>query len=423
MSEELKETLALIDQEFEEFPENEPNKHVVAGPVYVCSLLDKNAKRLPLLKMHGVLYANGMLIISEDPGSPCLKTIDLKDAKVTQTETILKDFQRKQFKTKPLVCLIDLIHPDQHGKFPTLPGLGLVFGSELPVWHRALVEAAGTFKENDQLRFKAKRWARRFWRGLTGGLVESEVAASYTSDFSRPQEQRKTGFRTFEEYLSASVEDRHREPPSVTEFDSVVEFVGDISETSQGWSVCTDKEEVFALKSLDLDTGNMRVITTGLLQGIPADVALKYIYDAETRASWDPLLRFFHSLPTSRACLPTEGTADVIFVCLNMPFGVEDRELLAWRLMRKVGDDYHIYVRSCEREQAPEVARGRVRADVIASVYVIKSLPGGNSELVYFTQLDLKGSIPKMIINSLATSAALPWIRKLRSACQDFLRS
>jgi hypothetical protein len=206
------------------------------------------------------------------------------------------------------------------------------------------------------------------------------------------------------------------------ELDSVLEFVLGVSETSPGWSVCTDKKDLFALKSIDIDTGIFRGKTTGALPGIPAEVVFMCLYDAESRTSWDSDLLFSQSQPSPTACFPAESTTDVILTCAKSPFGVANREFLEWRLWRKVKDDYQIYTRSCDWEDAPNVVHGRVRADVIASVFVIRSLPGGNSEVIFMSQVDLKGYIPKTIINTLAPSAPLHWIRKVRSACQDFMR-
>ena len=79
-----------------------------------------------------------------------------------------------------------------------------------------------------------------------------------------------------------------------------------------------------------------------------------------------------------------------------------------------------LYLRSCEVEGIEEVGKGRIRADVLASVYLIREVEKDCTEIVIYSQVDIKGSIPKTIINALAPSTPLKWIRKLRQACHEF---
>jgi hypothetical protein len=220
------------------------------------------------------------------------------------------------------------------------------------------------------------------------------------------------------------MEERHRRPPSTAEFESMLEFMASVTENTPCWSVCTDKDEVVALKSLDLDTGVIRVKTRGMIRNVPPEVAFICIYDTEIRAQWDKHFRFFRTFhnpgEAAEKDKANEGL-DVIYACVHAPIGCADREFVEWRMCRRRGRDFRVYLRSCDFEGVPEVGKGRVRADVIASGYVIHGVNERDTEIIIYSQVDIKGAIPKTIINTLAPSAPLKWIRKLRAACDEFM--
>lgn len=69
---------------------------------------------------------------------------------------------------------------------------------------------------------------------------------------------------------------------------------------------------------------------------------------------------------------------------------------------------------SITEEKCPE-KKGYIRATSYISGYVLRRLEGGHTELNIVAQTDVKGIIPKSIVNFTAARAPSGWIENLKS--------
>jgi len=417
-------------------PDNE-NLCVAASEARATSLFQKNVRSLPPLHRWVCLRVSGVLeVYRRAPRSPAEQpefSLNLKRHRVSVADpaVILKaDFFAG---VAPATFILDPLSPADgaRGVLETSPGLGLVlmFPAGLGrTWKFELFAACARAEERDKKRSRFKRWMHRgllrAMSGLSSADFDESKAEEFQSVVGEPY-QPVLEFSSFEEYLRADEISRHCTPPSRAEFESVFDFVGELSESSPGWGVCTQREGVYAIKSLDPESGIIRVKTVGQLPGVPPQVAFHCSYDAQTRASWDVHFVFFRS---EAARTPVSPGIDIIHAAVHAPV-VSDREFLEWRMLEappagrpEHSGGFRMYLRSCDFSDAPEVGKGRVRADVLASAYEISWQPDGKGcQLVIYSQVDIKGSIPKFVINSLAPSTPLKWVKKLRSACAEFM--
>jgi START domain len=135
------------------------------------------------------------------------------------------------------------------------------------------------------------------------------------------------------------------------------------------------------------------------------------IWDGEFRRSWDNVIQDFHVIEK------VSDDSDLIYFYAQspMPMIVSNREFVQHRKYMKDPTGTFIVYWSADREDIP-VPEGWVRANTIISGYAIKSTEEG--VLVDFiSQNDVRGKIPPKLINTLAPSKAIDWVKKLSKAC------
>ena len=420
----------------EDFPsDDDAEKCLVMSEVRATSLFQKNFRHLPPLTRWASLSVNGELKFFKHPPravDAAEFSIHLKKQRVTLTEpgNLLKTSLIPAIAS--MAFILDPLHQEDasRGVLESAPGLGLVLivpASHAATWKFELLKGCAKAEMRDKKRSRAKRWLQRVFMRSFSRLG--------TADFEDQGDDFKSAiespppcvlFQTFPEMLEAPEARRHFTPPSVPEFNSVYSYVDNITVTTPGWSLATDRDGVYAIKSLDMDTGVIRVKTTGKLPGVPPHVAFHCSYDADTRQSWDKHFIYFTAHP---AMMDVPPLTDIIFAAVHAPV-VADREFLEWRIATvppksrsKHSDSFKIYLRSCDFVDSPEVGRGRVRADVITSAYEFAwNADKSGSVVTIYSQIDIKGTIPKWIINQFAPSTPLRWVAKLRYACAEFMK-
>lgn len=218
---------------------------------------------------------------------------------------------------------------------------------------------------------------------------------------------------------------RHATPICESELDSVVEFVLSTKSFSlttppPEWSMCSSDETFDCFKSIDGSTGIFRTRTWAKLVGVVPQTLFYILYDRDARKAWDHHYCKFESEWTD----PADQDLDILDACVSAPLGCANREFLEWR-RKKVphnqDEPFVIYLRSWDAPPPGRpAARGAVRAEVWLSGYLILPLRVDNvlvgSQVLVFTQIDIKGLIPKYVVNALSSSAPKKWVRGVTTA-------
>ncbi|CAD8089429.1 unnamed protein product [Paramecium sonneborni] len=188
-----------------------------------------------------------------------------------------------------------------------------------------------------------------------------------------------------------------------------------IDEPIEGWEIILKKENLIIYKTFK--PGNPAVFVKGHsdLAGISIDVLLKAIHNEKYRQKWDKILLSFQVLERESAIV------DIIYYYVKSPPCVDNREFCQKRILKydfpKSGQTCLLYF-SVDHNKAPKF-KGHIRAETLISGYILESIPGG-SRLYFCSNNDVKGDIPKSLVNYVASRAPISWINSLRKGCEDY---
>ena len=150
------------------------------------------------------------------------------------------------------------------------------------------------------------------------------------------------------------------------------------------------------------------------LKAEPAKL-FQLIHDLKTRSKWEPILLDFEQIEQ------ITDTIDVIYSRVKGVFGVSDRDFVQLRgtFEKKNGFEHLIVMKSVDHSKKPLVKK-RVRANTIISGYLIRDIGEGKCELGIISQTDIRGRIPKFLVNIIAPKQPVKWLKKLEKAVVRF---
>lgn len=154
------------------------------------------------------------------------------------------------------------------------------------------------------------------------------------------------------------------------------------------------------------------------LPNVDMHVAWHLFYETAERLQWD---RVFSDMFIVRQ----QQGSDILYSSLRVP-GVTTRDYLQWRrtILQEDGSIV-IALRSAVHSDCPEKS-GFIRAESFISGYVFRQvIEDGQPTLKLFlmTSTDIKGLIPKWIINFVAPRKPGEWVDGLARAALDFQTS
>ena len=272
--------------------------------------------------------------------------------------------------------------------------------------------------ERDVLGRKDK--ADRFQTAETGG----EYAIGNNNVFNSVEEM----FSEIDDEIRHSTKISKKEIQSViTYVDSTRQFTLDPSSVPEGWSLCSEGDSFDTFKSFDETTGVVRTRTWAKVGGIPPQTLFFILYNNKARKSWDHHYDRF----ITEWVDPADPSLDIIDAVVSAPLGCANREFLEWRRKSvppagrpERSGKFVIYLRSWSPAGGRPVGRGNVRAEVWLSGYLIKWWVDEDtgrvlgSDVMVMTQIDIKGLIPKYIVNALSSSAPKKWVKGVTAAAQ-----
>lgn len=213
----------------------------------------------------------------------------------------------------------------------------------------------------------------------------------------------------------------------ITYVESTRQFTSDPSSVPEGWSLCSEGDSFDTFKSFDETTGVVRTRTWAKIAGIPLKHFFLFfiIIKQENRGT----ITMLDSSPSGST--PLTPSLDIIDAVVSAPLGCANREFLEWRRKsvpppgrRERSGKFVIYLRSWSPEGGRPVGRGNVRAEVWLSGYLIQWWVDEEtgrvlgSDVMVMTQIDIKGLIPKYIVNALSSSAPKKWVKGVTAAAQ-----
>jgi hypothetical protein len=243
--------------------------------------------------------------------------------------------------------------------------------------------------------------------------LEFETPAGQAS----PVRRAKGFFRSFKDFMDFDLELKHRIPVTAAEAQFLYDKESEALD-APGWELTVNRGSIKVLRFLATDAGPrmssppVLVRAYATIKNVSIENVFYHIVDPTMRPSWDTNFSSFSLLPAQ------EG--EVLYCTLNAPFGVTPRDFLQYRRCIVEDGVVTIIMRSATHVQKPP-APGFIRAETYISGYVMRQ-SGEDTQLFLMTQTDIKGLIPKWIVNSMAAKAPAQWIENLERSCRGLCK-
>ncbi|KRX00391.1 hypothetical protein PPERSA_03612 [Pseudocohnilembus persalinus] len=179
------------------------------------------------------------------------------------------------------------------------------------------------------------------------------------------------------------------------------------------WKSVINKKDMEIYKKTNLESAAVMIRCHCYLKDSTAKEIFNCIYDAKDRGSWDKLLLGFTRVEQ------LNDYTDIIYSYVDPGFGVTKRE---WVQKRFYKFDYPnpgqitICYYSVEHPLYPK-KKGYIRADSYIAGYIMENV-GNDCKLFILSCNDIKGLIPKYIVNFMAARAPKDWINSLHKYIQ-----
>ena len=236
-------------------------------------------------------------------------------------------------------------------------------------------------------------------------------------------------FKSFTDFINFDVLLKHKIPISNSEFRFLYEKE---TESTSGWELAAEKKFIKIFKFVppvdEVSKGTSVLIRAyATLPSISIESVFYNIFDPIQRQSWDTNFAQIEVLPKI-----DQDDCEVLYCVLQSPFGVTPRDFLQFRKATQIDRSQEpglpsqrcltILMRSAEHEQKP-LLPGFIRAESYISGYVIRENDEGGCNLFIMSQTDVKGLIPKWIVNMMASKAPAQWVNNLMKACNNLDKS
>jgi len=223
---------------------------------------------------------------------------------------------------------------------------------------------------------------------------------------------KKPFFKGWDDFLEFDCTFKHKMPITLSEFELLSQKN---QETLKGWDVCVDRKEIKVAK-VQVGVGCITLRAWATVPGVDLTVAFYLFFNINMRVKWDKVFVRMDLVD------PSIQGSDIIYSLMKVP-AVTPRDFLQYRRVRVMDDgSIHIVLRSAVHPDMPE-QKGVIRAESYISGYILtQEYENGTPVLKIFlmTCVDIKGLIPKWLINATAPRKPAEWVETLRKAALDY---
>jgi hypothetical protein len=226
---------------------------------------------------------------------------------------------------------------------------------------------------------------------------------------------KKPFFRDFKDFMDFDLVFKHKMPITLSEFD----FLSGLrDEPLTNWDVCVDRKEIKIAKT-QTETGCITLRAWATVPGVDMGVAFYLFANHIERVKWDKVFA-----KMSLVAEDVQGS-QILYSLMKVP-AVTPRDFLQYRrcLVREDGS-VQIVLRSAAHQDMPE-QKGVIRAESYIAGYILKATYNGTTPVLnifLMSCLDIKGLIPKWVINLTAPRKPAEWVETLRKAALEYQES
>ncbi|CAD8073909.1 unnamed protein product [Paramecium sonneborni] len=194
-------------------------------------------------------------------------------------------------------------------------------------------------------------------------------------------------------------------------------FLQLINEQTNQWDLAINNKDAQIYKTFREGSDSVFIKGFGIIKDTTLELALKVVYDINLRRQWDKLLRDFQIIKTESEDI------DIVAYYVQPPISlVTPREWVQRRILRydfpQKGQITLIFY-SIDYPQHP-INKNRIRAHTEISSMIFESFEQNNVKISICSNNDIKGYIPKMIVNRASASGPVDWFKSLQNACNKY---
>ncbi|CAK77527.1 unnamed protein product (macronuclear) [Paramecium tetraurelia] len=194
-------------------------------------------------------------------------------------------------------------------------------------------------------------------------------------------------------------------------------FLQLIHEPTNKWDLAINNKDAQIYKTLKEGSDSVFIKGFGIIKDTTLELALKVVYDIKLRREWDKLLRDFQIIQTE-----TEDI-DIVAYYVQPPISlVTPREWVQRRILRQdfpqTGQITLLFY-SVDYPQHP-INSKRIRAHTEISSMIFEVHEQNNVKISICSNNDIKGYIPKMIVNRASASGPIDWFKSMQGACNKY---
>ncbi|CDJ42325.1 hypothetical protein ETH_00018720 [Eimeria tenella] len=248
---------------------------------------------------------------------------------------------------------------------------------------------------------------------------EEDAVMRQTVQEGKGEEAPARLFKNYEDLINFDITLKHQTPIAPYEFQFLEEREKhDPSDPS--WEQTVNQPLISVYKYISPNSPVVIVKAYAKFDGIPLAVLSRNIRDVECRLKWDTTFADYRIVEND-----VDG-CEMIYCVMKAPFPISNRDFLQWRLTVEKPEEgvVKMMLRSADHPSIPEQS-GCVRAETLISGYLMRqsSSDPNSSSLFIVAQTDVKGLLPKWLVNSTAARAPVSWVDNLRRACKKYMEA
>ncbi|CAM9447768.1 START domain-containing protein 10-like [Lethenteron reissneri] len=185
-------------------------------------------------------------------------------------------------------------------------------------------------------------------------------------------------------------------------------------DSDSGWLQCYSRSGVTVWCQPPAEGQSVQKLKMRLVcKDVQADTMCDVLHDAAYRHKWDANVIQTHDIGRLTA------NADVGYYAWKCPKPLKNRDFVTLRSWLPLENDYLIINHSVKHPKFPP-KKDFVRAVSILTGYLVRSHGNNGCTLIYLTQLDPKGSLPKWVVNRASQMLAPKAMKRIHKACVKY---
>jgi len=225
---------------------------------------------------------------------------------------------------------------------------------------------------------------------------------------------KKPFFKSWDDFMEFDNGIKHKMPITLSEFDLLLQKE---QESQKGWEICVDRKEIKVAKMMPNPTNPIMTLRAwATVRGVDINAAFYQFYNMEQRCSWDKIFAKMELVD------PDVQASEVLYSLLKPP-AVTARDFLQYRRIKVFEDgSIHIVLRSAEHPNCPE-NKSYIRAESYIAGYILRQTFEGDEPVLsvfLMSCADVKGLVPKWVINLMAPKKPPEWVDAFRTATLQY---